>query len=142
MRLARQAVGGAHQRRFVGDLGRQDVDDAAAEDDDGAVADELHLLQLGCVEQDRRALRRELAQQPVDLALGADVDAARRIEAEDRPRAGGDPARDRHLLLVAAGEPLHLALRARVDLQARDRVVDARFLAPLVERTPGARSGR
>ena len=60
------------------------VDDAAAEDDDGAVADELDLLQLGGVEEHRGAGRGELAQQVVDLALGADVDAARRVEAEER----------------------------------------------------------
>ena len=56
--VARQAIGGARQRRLVGDLGRQHVDHAPAEDDDRAVADELHLLQLGRVEQHRLALRR------------------------------------------------------------------------------------
>ena len=54
--IARQAVGGAGQRRLVGDLDRQHVDDAAAEDDDGAVADELNLLEFRGVEQDRLAL--------------------------------------------------------------------------------------
>ena len=96
----------------------------AAEDDDGAVADQLHLLQFRGVEQDRLALLGQLAQQPVDFLLGANVDAARRIEAQDGPRIGGDPARDRHLLLVAAGQALHLALRARVDLQPLDRAAD------------------
>ena len=36
---------------------------------------------------------------------------ARRVEAEHRPDAAGDPAGDRHLLLVAAGQPADLALR-------------------------------
>ena len=140
--VARQAVGGAGQRRLVGDLDRQHVDDAAAEDDDGAVADELHLLEFGGVEQDRLALAGEFAQQPVDLLLGADVDAARRVEAEHGAGVRGDPARDRHLLLVAAGQPLDLALRARVDLQPLDGALNRRVLAPAVDRAPVARTGR
>ena len=50
---------------------------------------------------------------------------------------GGHPAGDRHLLLVSAGKPLHLALRACVDLEARDRPIDPLALQPLVERSPG-----
>ena len=49
---------------------------------------------------------------------------------------GGDPAGDRHLLLVAAGEPLHLALGAGVDLQPLDGAVDAARSRPHVDRAP------
>ena len=58
------------------------VDDAAAEDDDDAVADALHLLELGGVEEHRLALAGELAQQAVDLLLGA----RRRCRASGRSR--------------------------------------------------------
>ena len=55
----------------------------------------------------------------VDLALRPDVDPARRVEAEQRLEAVREPARDRHLLLVAAREPAHLALGPRVDRERR-----------------------
>ena len=89
-----------------------------------AVADELDLLELGRVEQHRGTRRREVAQQDVDLVLRPDVDAAGRVEAEHRPDAAGHPARDGHLLLVAARQAADLARRAGVDLQALDRAVD------------------
>ena len=46
----------------------------------------------------------ELAHQPVDLGLGADVDALRRLVEDQHRRLRRQPAGQRHLLLVAAGE--------------------------------------
>ena len=92
-------------RSSAGSSASADVDlghHTATEDDDRPVAGELDLLELGRVEEDGRTGRCEVAQQHVDLALRADVDAARRIEAEHRLDAAGDPAGDGHLLLVAA----------------------------------------
>jgi len=99
---ARQAVGGAHQCRLVGLLDREDVDEPAAEDDDDAVADALHLFELRGVEQHGLAVAGELAQQLVDFLLGADIDAARGVEAQDGAGIGPRSAGDGHLLLVAA----------------------------------------
>ena len=48
------------------------------------------------------ALLREVVQQPVDLALGADVDAARRLVEDQDVGVGGEPLADDDLLLVAA----------------------------------------
>ena len=84
----------------------------------------------------------EVAEQAVDLLLGAHVDAAGRVEAEEGAGVGGDPAGDGHLLLVAAGEALHLGLGAGVDLQAVDGGADGGALAAAVDRAPGARGGR
>ncbi len=92
-----------------------------AEDHDRPVAGKLDLLELGGVEQDGRAVGGEVAQELVDLMLGADVDAAGRVEAEERPDAAGDPAGDRHLLLIAAGQSSDLGGGARVDLQLLGR---------------------
>ena len=117
------------------------IDHPAAEDHHDAVADELHLLELGGVEEHRLALGGELAQQAVDLLLGAHVDAAGRVEAEDGAGVGGDPAGDGHLLLVAAGEALHLGLGAGVDLQPLDGAADGRRLAAAVDRPPAAEPG-
>ena len=123
-----QVVRRAQQRRLVGLAGVDLGDHPATEDDDRPVAGELDLLELRGVEQDGGAGLREVAEQHVDLLLRADVDAAGRVEAEHRVHATGDPAGDRHLLLVAAGQAADLALRPRVDLQPGDAVVDLRAL--------------
>ncbi|BCH14071.1 hypothetical protein MesoLjLa_09220 [Mesorhizobium sp. L-2-11] len=138
---ARQAIRGAHQCRLVGEFDWEDIDDAPPKDDDDTIADTLHLLEFGCVEQHRLALVGEFAQQLVNLLLGADIDAARRVEAEDGLCFSGDPAGDRHLLLVAAGQPLHLALGARVDLQPLDRTDDPGSFLRHVGRPPVSQGG-
>ena len=126
---------------FIGVGGGQLGDHAAAEDDDRPVADKLDLLQLGRVDQDRRVGTGQVAQQAVDLALGPDVDAARGVEAQHRLDAAGYPARNRHLLLVAAGQPAHLGAGARVDLQRLDRVVDVLALLAQVDQPPVPNAG-
>ena len=63
MGVRRQAVGRPQERRLIGDRGGHLLHHASAEDDDRAVAGQLDLLQLRGVQQDRRAGRRELAQQ-------------------------------------------------------------------------------
>ena len=42
--------------------------------------------------------------EPLDLGLGADVDAAGRLVEDEQLRLGGQPAGEQHLLLVAAAE--------------------------------------
>ena len=136
--VRRQVIGGAQEGRLVGVGGGDLGHDPAAEDDDRPVADELDLLELGGVEEDRRAGLRQLAQQSVDLALGADVDAAGRVEAEHRPDAAGDPARDGDLLLVAARQAPDLAA-ARVSIWSR--LDGARDPPSLGGRSIGPQSG-
>src|SRR5262249_56439105 len=77
-------------------------------------------------------------QQGVALPLRADVDAARWVEAEQRAEARREPAGDRHLLLVAPGEPAHLALRAGVDLEVVDGLADPAPLVAHVDWPPAA----
>ena len=55
----------------------------------------------------------ELADQPVDLRLGADVDAAGRLVQQQHARCGGQPLADHHLLLVAARQRAGRLLRRR-----------------------------
>ena len=59
-----------------------------------------------------RPLRGELAQPRVNLALGADVDAARRLVEQQQPRLAEDLLGQHDLLLVAAGQ--------RADRDRRD----------------------
>ena len=116
--------------------GGQLAHDPPAEDDDRAVADELDLLELGGVQQDRRARLGEVAQQHVDLVLRADVDAAGGVEAEHDVDAARDPARDRDLLLVAARQAPDLVAGPRVDLERLDGAVDHLPLAREVDEAP------
>ena len=53
------------------------------------------------------ALSGELRNEPVDLRLGADVDAARRLVENENARIGEQPAGNQHLLLIAAGKVEH-----------------------------------
>ena len=77
--------------------------DAAVIEDQHAVAAADQLVIVGAVEQDRGTGVGELAQQAVELLLGADVDAAGRVVEQDHARPGQQPLADHHLLLVAAG---------------------------------------
>ena len=82
---------------------------ACAHDDD-PVGEAEQLGQLGGDHQDGDAGRGQLVDQPVDLELGADVDAAGRLVQDQDARLARQPAGEHHLLLVAAGELAHLLL--------------------------------
>ena len=83
-----------------------------------------HLGQLGRDHDDRLALVGERVQQLVDLALGADVDAARRLVEEQDVAIAQQPFGDHDLLLVAAREQAHLLLdRRRLDVQPPDEAL-------------------
>src|SRR3954469_1772520 len=79
------------------------VDGALAEDED-AVHQLDVLVDLGREHHDRDALAGEVGQQVVEVALGADVHAPRRVVEQQDLRVGGQPARHDDLLLVAARE--------------------------------------
>ena len=59
--------------------------------------------------------RGQLVQQPVDLALGADVDAARRLVEDQDVAVAQQPFGDDDLLLVAAGEQPRLLAVGRAS---------------------------
>jgi len=83
------------------------------------VAEPQHLLELGRDEHDRHALARELGDELLDLGLRPDVDAARRLVEDEEPGRRREPAREEHLLLVAAREVLDEPVgvgRAHVEL--------------------------
>jgi len=67
----------------------------------GAVGHAEHLGQLGRDHDDREALLRQLLHQGVNLRLRADVDALGRLVQDEHLRLRGQPARQRHLLLIA-----------------------------------------
>ena len=120
-----QAMRGAQQGSLISLAGRHLSDDFAAEQNNRPVANQAYFRKLGSEQQHRRACVGHLAQQPIDLVLGADIDAAGRIEAKQGLKPGGNPSRDHHLLLVAAAQPAQLGPRAGVDLQALDGGSDA-----------------
>ena len=127
---AAQAVRRPQQSLLVGLAGRHLSDDFAPEQDDRAVADQAYFRQLGCEQEHGRTRIGQLSQEPVDLILGADIDATRRIKAKQGLKAGGDPSRNDHLLLIAAAQPTQFGSGTGVNLQARDggaNALDARF---------------
>ena len=78
--------------------------------------------------------RGDLADQLVEIGLGLDVDADRRLVDDQDLGIGGEPLGDRHLLLVAAGEVADgLRERRRADLEPLDE-----GLRPPGSRAPGA----
>ena len=94
-------------------------------------------LDVGRVEEDRDALRAQLAHQLVDLGLGADVDAARRVVHEQQQRLLREHPAEQHLLLVAARERSRLLQRAaQDDLEPLDHVVDEAALLLRAAVTP------
>ena len=110
-------------------------DRAVAHDQDG-VAEADGLLQRVGGQDDRDALRRDRADQLIDLFLGADVEAARRVVEDEHLGLGVQPFRQHHLLLVAAGEVEAKRVDAgRAHLQAVD---PARRQPPLLARVDQA----
>ena len=63
-----------------------------------------HFLEFGGNHQHAEPVLGELLDDALDLRLGADVDAARRLVEDQQLRVHREPAREQHLLLVAAGE--------------------------------------
>src|SRR5450755_1704244 len=88
---------------FFRHLAAVEVGDDAAVLEDVDVVAVLELLGLGGVPEESAAAARLLAEQVVDLELGADVDAAHRIVHEDDPCVRAQRAGEQRLLLVAAG---------------------------------------
>ena len=106
--LAEMALQLGHGRRQLLDVvvlaNPQRRRQAAIGDDDDAVGGLEDLKHLGAEDHHAVAGAGEGAQQPVDLALALDVDAAGRLLEEDEPRLADQRLGDRDLLLVAAGQ--------------------------------------
>ena len=130
------AVRRAQQGSLIRLAGRHLGDDLAAEQNDGAVADQADLRKLGGEQQHGRPGVGHLAQQAIDLMLRSDIDAARWIEAKQRLEPTGDPSRNRNFLLVAATQSAQFGSRTGVDLQPLDRGGDALALAMEPNQTP------
>ena len=93
------------QHAVLGDLGaRQRADDGAVTQDDDPVRALHDLLELGGDQDDRQPRFGQIADQALDLGLGADVDAARWIVEEQHPWLEAQDAGEQDLLLVAAGQ--------------------------------------
>ena len=90
--------------------------DLAPEQDDRTVANQAYFRELGCEQEHGRTRIGKLSQEPIDLVLGADVDAASRIKTKQGLEAGGNPSRDDHLLLIAAAQPSQFGARTGVNL--------------------------
>ena len=104
--------GKLHDRLLVHVVALHLAGDPALVQHQDAVADADQLRQLRRDRDDADALVGEVAQDGVDLRLGADVDAARRLVDEEHARVDGKQLGQRHLLLVAAGKLRHRLVHA------------------------------
>ena len=96
---------------------------AIAQDGD-PMARAQHLLELRRDEDARLALLGQVEDEALDLRLGADVDAARRLVEDQHLRVRRQPASQDDLLLVAAAQvPDELIRVGRGDLQELDVLV-------------------
>jgi hypothetical protein len=72
---------------------------------------------------DREPLGCHVADELIDVLLGADIDAARRMIEDQHPDTGNAPFGKDHLLLVAAREASHHRCRGRrLDLEPADPI--------------------
>ena len=91
------------------------------------VGELVDLGQIGRDQDDAGALRQERAEQAVDLGLGADIDADRRLVEDEQLGAMRQPFADDDLLLVAARQAggQRIACR-RLDAEIGDLAVGMR----------------
>ena len=83
------------------------------------MADRRDLLEIGRDQHDGLAAGELGGEQPVDLGLGADIDAGRRVLEDQHLGRDVHPARDDDLLLIAAGEAFdELVRRVRHEADA------------------------
>ena len=127
---------GAKQSFLVSFASRHLGDDFASEQNNRPVAHQGNFRKLGREQQHGRPGVGHLAQQPINLMLGADVDAARRIEAKQCLESRRNPSRDHHLLLVTAAQSAQLGLRSGVDLQSLDSIGNALTFRSGVDEAP------
>src|SRR3954469_14643997 len=132
-RCRRLAGGEADDALLVGLRARHLAGQPALVHDEHAVGHAEHLGQLARDHQHREPLAGELAHQPVDLGLRADLDATRGLVDDQHLRPGGQPLPENHLLLVAA--------RQCADAVAEPVVLELQPCSPLLgERVLGAAS--
>src|ERR1700744_3224017 len=116
MRACEGGMNDALLGEFVaGEMG----DDCAVAKDIGAVAI-LQFLGFGGVPEEGAPAARLVAQEIVDLELGAIVAPAHRIVHQHDPRVRAERAREQRFLLIAAGERQDVVVDVgRTDLDAR-----------------------
>ena len=108
-----------------------------------AMGEAEQLGQLGRDQEDGEAVGGERANQPVDLGLGADVDALRRLVEDEEARLRRQPAGERDLLLVAAGERAHRRVdRRRADGEVGDEALRLGALGGAIEQAETAEGPR
>ena len=125
----------AGDQRVLGDaVAFEFANDAAVIKHQHAVAAADQFVIVGRIEQDRRAGIGQPPQQLIDLLLGADIDAARRIVEQDDARLAHQPFGDDHLLLVAARQRADRYVEAgRLDVEQLHHLVDQPLLLVAVD---------
>ena len=96
--------------------------DLALADDDHPIAHTDQLRQFGRDDDDADAVARQIPQDGVDLGLGSDIDAARRLVQEDHLRVDRQQLGEGDLLLVAPGQRRDVLVQV-AELESSSRPV-------------------
>src|SRR5690349_5387976 len=126
---------GQPQDFFLARAGRgQLAGDQPLPHDEHPVGQAEHLRQVRGDDDDGEPFGRQVADDGVDLALGAHVDALCRLVEEQHLGVRGEPPGQQHLLLVAAGQRRHRLLpRAGPQPQPAQVAVDGALLLAAVD---------
>ena len=118
-RVGREVAGRGEHHPLLGRVGAGDLGgDATLVEDEDPVGHREDLGQVARDEDDPEARRGQLGDDPVDLDLGADVDAAGRLVEDQQARLRGQPFGEDDLLLVAARQRAdHLLDAGHLDVE-------------------------
>jgi hypothetical protein len=101
------------------------------------VAQARELAQIARIDQRAAAAGDEIADQGVDLRLGGNVDALRRLLEQQHADPACEPFRQDHLLLITAGESACRELRPpRADVEQLEELGDDAVAGAAVEPEP------
>jgi len=112
---------GRDQSGFTQLAARKNRDGTAITEDADTVTTGQEFFQFGGNHQHAETLISEVAQKLQDFRLGADIDPACRLIDDQNARIGGEPSRQKHLLLVTTRQFLdRLVRRGALDRQCFD----------------------
>jgi hypothetical protein len=93
---------GQHERLLVDSIMRELGDQPPRAQNEDPIRHREHLRRVVADQDDGHTLRREMRDDAMDLRLGSNINAARRLVQDQHARFGKQPLSQQHLLLVAA----------------------------------------
>src|SRR4029077_9950238 len=130
--------GGGENAPFVDLISLYLVLHVATRHDNNAMAQIHELRKFRRDDDHRRALLRKPMHQAIDLCLGADINAARRLVENENVRVRKHPFADDELLLIAAGYCAHGRFQIAAKPESRCHFLGGPAQAAPRHEAPGA----